>query len=270
RRSIWPFVLSVGFLLLFLSALLDNVWIALPGLVVTAVALVGWFWPLDTETVAIRETGADRDDAGPSRAEHPSDTPEGSEAGLSLAVGDRSSNGYWGTGVLLAILATASATFIAAYFYLGQGATPVPPGSEPPPLGPALWASAAAIASLVTTRWLTRSVDRRRDGARGLALALTLIAQLALFGLSLASWRSADLEPARSGYASGVLGVLGFEWFVVLGLAVMLLAGLLWAWLAPRDPRGRGVALNASLVSYFSSFNWLLCLVTVYLWPRFL
>jgi heme/copper-type cytochrome/quinol oxidase subunit 3 len=185
-------------------------------------------------------------------------------------VGDRSSNGYWGTGVLLAILGTASATFIAGYFYLGQGPTPVPPGSEPPPLGPALWASLAAVASVLTTRWLTRSIDQRQDGTRRFALALTLIAQLALFALSLASWRGADLEPARSGYASGVLGVLGFEWFVVIGLAFMLLAGLLWAWLAPRDPRGRGVALNASLVSYFSSANWLVCLVTVYLWPRFL
>ena len=270
RRSIWPFVLSVGFVLLFLAALLDNVWIALPGLVVTLVALGGWFWPLDTESVAIRETGAERHGAGASRAEHPSGSRDGSAFGLPLAVGDRSSNGYWGTGVLLAILGTASATFIAGYFYLGQGPTPLSPGSEPPPLGPALWASVAALSSLVTTRWLTRTVDQGRDGTRRLALVLTLVAQLALFGLSLASWLGADLEPARSGYASGVLGVLGFEWFVALGLAAMLLAGLLWASLAPHDPRGRGVALNASLVSYFSSVNWLVCLVTVYLWPRVL
>ena len=83
------------------------------------------------------------------------------------------------------------------------------------------------------------------------------------------SWLGSDLEPATSGYASGVLGVLGFQWFVALGVSVILLAGLLWGWLAPRDPRGRGVALNASLVSYFSSINWLVCLVAVYLWPRF-
>jgi cytochrome c oxidase subunit I+III len=268
RRSIWPFILSIGFVLLFLAALLDNLWIALGGLVVTAIALGGWFWPIDTETVAIRETGADRDDAGPSRAEHPSDKREGSDVALPLAVGDRASNGYWGTGVLLAILGTASATFIASYFYLGQGPTPIPPGTVPPPLMPALWASLAAVVAVGATRWITGSVDRRRDGARRLALLLTLLAQLAVLWLSLASWRGAELEPARSGYGSGVLGVMGFGWFVNIGLAIMLAVALLWAWRAPRDPRGRGVALNASLVSYFSCANWLVTLAVVHLWPR--
>jgi cytochrome c oxidase subunit I+III len=268
RRSSWPFVVSVGFLLLFTAALLDHPWIALAGLAVTAVGLGGWFWPVDTETVAIRETGADRDDAGRSEIQHPSDTREGSEVGLPLAVGDRSANGYWGTWVLLAILGTASATFLAGYFYLGQGMSPLPPGFDPPPLAPGLWATAAALLAVGSTVWMTRSVDRRADGARRVAVIITLLAQVGVLAFSLRGWRAAELEPARSAYASGALGVVGFGWFVALGVALMLTVALLWAWLSPRDPRGRGVALNASLVSYFSSLNWLVTLVAVYLWPH--
>ncbi|MDQ2670212.1 MAG: cytochrome c oxidase subunit I, partial [Gemmatimonadota bacterium] len=90
RRSIWPFIVAVGFLLLFSAALLEFTWIALAGLAVTGLGIIGWFWPLDTETIAIREAEG------------------GSEMGLPLAVGDRTANGYWGTCVFLIILATAS------------------------------------------------------------------------------------------------------------------------------------------------------------------
>ncbi len=245
RRSIWPFVLAVGFLLLFTAALLDNWWIALAGAAVSAIGLVGWFWPVDTESVAIREW---------------------SEASLPLAVGSRSANGYWGAAVLLAILATASATFITSYYYLGHGPSPLPPGTRPPPLGLALWATVGALLAAFATRWTTRSVDRGQTG--GVPLALTLLAQALVLALSLASWRGAGLEPAGSGYASGVLGILGFHWIVLLVAMAMLVTALLWAWRARRDPRGRGVALNVSLVSYFATVNWLACLVTVYLWPR--
>jgi hypothetical protein len=55
---------------------------------------------------------------------------------------------------------------------------------------------------------------------------------------------------------------------VSIGAAVMLLVGVAWAVLAPRDPRGRGVALNASLVSYFAAASWFVALAAVYLWPR--
>ena len=268
RRSIWPFVVAVGFLLLFTSALLDHKWIALAGLAVTMVGLIGWFLPVDTEAVAIRELAADRDDAGPSRHERPADTRDGTGVALPLAVGDRSANGYWGTGVLLLILGTASATFVTAYFYLGRGPSPLPFGAEPPPLAPAVWATLAALVAAAATRWLTHTVDHRRDGARLAALAVVLLAQTGVFAASLASWRGSGLDPARSGYASGVLGVLGFQWAAVIGAAGMLVAALLWAWLAPRDPRGRGVALNASLVSYFTAGNWLVCLAAVHLWPR--
>jgi cytochrome c oxidase subunit I+III len=250
RRSIWPFVVSVGFLLLFAAALLDNVPLAFAGLAITAVGVGGWFWPLDTESVAIRESAAK------------------SSAELPLAVGDRSANGYWGTWVLVVILATALATFLAGYFYLGRGPSPVPHGEHPPALLPALAATVAALAAAAATRWLTTAVDRRADALRRSSLAVAILAQVALLALSIWSWCDASLDPSRSAYASGVLGLLGFEWVVALSAAIMLAVALLWAARAPLDPRGRGVALNASLVSYYAVANWLVTLGAVYVWPR--
>ena len=257
RRSIWPFVLSVGFLIVFLSALLEHAIIALSGTAVIVVAMVGWFWPVDTEIIAIRETGADRPDE-----ERPRDAP------LPLAIGDRSANGYWGTWVFLVILATAFVTFLAGYFYLGDGPSPVPDGLEPPALRPALWATLPALAALAATRWMTSVVDRRADARRWLPISLALLSHVAFVWLSIESFRGSELRPSEHGFASGVLGVVGFGWMVGAGAATMLLAALMWAVRAPRDPRGRGVALNSSLVSYFSAGSWLVTLLAVHIWPR--
>ena len=52
------------------------------------------------------------------------------------------------------------------------------------------------------------------------------------------------------------------------GAVGMLVAALLWAWVRPKDPRGRGVALNSSLLCYMSSAVWLVAIAMVYVWPR--
>ena len=103
-----------------------------------------------------------------------------------------------------------------------------------------------------------------------LSLLLTRPArmQAALVWLSMAVWSDTGLDAARSGYASSVLGLLGFAGLVSFGSAGMLVAASLWAWRKPSDPRGRGVALNSSLVSYASAATWFVVLLMVHLWPR--
>ena len=274
RKSPWPLVMAVGFTLLFLAALLDNVWLALAGAVVALGALVGWFWPVDTETIAIDEayveeastpggSTTDARPAGPSPVEY-----RPGALGLPLAVGDRASNGYWGTCVLVAIILTAFATLAASYFYLGHGPSPVPPGRHAPPLTHALWATAAALLAIAATRWLTHACDRRRDGARRLSLAGALALWLAFAWLVVANYRAGRYRPAEDAYDSIVLALAGFETLLAVSVAGMLVAALLWAWRAPADPRGRGVALNASLVSYAAAASWLLTFGMLHLWPR--
>ena len=60
----------------------------------------------------------------------------------------------------------------------------------------------------------------------------------------------------------------GFASLLSVGAAGMLFTGLLWAIRRPRDPRGRGVALNASLVCYSMAGTWLVVIGVVHLWPR--
>ena len=186
---------------------------------------------------------------------------------LPLAVGDRSANGYWGTWVLLAIVGTALATLVTAYVYLGNGPSPVS-AADAPPLGAALWTAGAAVLALAAARWLTHAIDEREAPARRWPLLGAFALHAALTALAFVVWRETGLDAARSGYASSVLGLVGFAGLLAVGAAGMLVAAQLWAWLHPHDPRGRGVALNTSLVCYASAATWLVVIGMVHLWPR--
>jgi cytochrome c oxidase subunit I+III len=271
--------MSLGFTTLFVSALLEVSWIALLGAAITLVALVGWFWPLDTESTAIAELYAPHGEGpGGGHASVPTDAPSPAPTGadgtpapanvrFALAVGDRSANGYWGTWVLLAIIATALATLVAGYVYLGSGPSPVS-AAQAPPLGMALWAASAAVLAAATSRWLTHTIDEREAPARRWPLFAAFVLYAVLGWLAIVAWRDTGLDAASSGYASSVLALLGYAGLVALGAAGMLVAALLWAWLRPHDPRGRGVALNSSLICYASTGVWLVAIGMVHVWPR--
>ncbi|MGZ8491671.1 MAG: hypothetical protein ACXWZS_05615, partial [Gemmatirosa sp.] len=127
---------------------------------------------------------------------------------------------------------------------------------------------AVALLAVVLTRVLTAACDRRRDGVRRLVLPALLALWSAFAWLAVRAYRAGEFHPAADAYDSSVLMLVGYATLVAIGVAGMLLAGVLWAWRAPRDPRGRGVALNASLVSYTAAATWLLVLGAVHLWPR--
>src|SRR5690606_9504483 len=93
--TIWPLVMSIGFVVLLAGALLDSLITLGVGAAITAVSTVGWFWPAKTERQAIEEIGT-----------------EAREDALPLAVAGPLANGAWGTGVLIVVLLTALVTFI--------------------------------------------------------------------------------------------------------------------------------------------------------------
>ena len=246
--TIVPFVMSVGFVGLFAAALLDSLALTIVGGAVTLAAVVGWFWPQPSERRALDELGA----------------PVAGR--LPLATAGPLSNGWWATLVLLAVLGTALVTLVASYVYLGDGRLAWAPRAPALPWG--LIATALAIASSVTMLVSARSLGRPAVWMRRLALGSTAVLAVAFLVVTGIAYSAIGSPAGESAYGSIVLGLFGYQWLVVVLCVAMLVAGQLWSWLAPHDPRGGAVILNTSLVVAFSAVSWLVVFAMVYLTPR--
>ena len=247
--TIFPFVLSVGFVLLFAAALVDDIVLAGFGALVSVGGIVGWFWPQASERIAIDELGV---------------LPRGER--LPLAVVGPISNGWWGTMVLILILATALVTLVASYAYLAAGAAwpSLSPGGGAA-AGLACLALAAAVGGVW---WATRSLGAHGARSRRAALAIALGLGAVSVGLGLMGYREAGVTPATSAYGSIVLALFLFQWLVMGLVLAMLGVAALWAWRAPSDVRGHATLVNAALVTYFALGSALVVVATIYLGPR--
>jgi hypothetical protein len=241
-----PFALSVGFTLLFTAALLDSIGFTIAGAAVSALAITAWFWPRASERRAIEEVGTDDD---PGR--------------LTLAVAGSRANGWWGTVVLVLVLATALATLLASYAYLVGGE----PAPRPSSALTALMASLALGMAAAATRAMTAAANRRGRWAPRLALAATTVTHAAALALTVTAFLASDVVAAHDARQSIVFGLLGFQWIVTVLVLVMLGVAQIWAWRAPGDVRGVAVTLNAALISYFTAIGGLVVLVTLHLAP---
>jgi hypothetical protein len=216
--------------------------------VVTLAGVVAWFWPRRTERLAQEELGA-------------------ATAGrLPLAVAGPLSNGWWATVILVLVLATALVTLVASYVYLGDGTLAWAPRVPAP--GTALLATALALAAIPAIGLAVLSIRWDAVWTRRLALGATTGAGALSVALGVLAYRAMGLAPHETAYGSIVAALLGYQWLVGgLALAMLVLAQL-WAWLAPRDPRGHAVVANTALVTAFAGFSALVVFATVYLAPR--
>lgn len=249
-----PFATAVGFLCLFSGLLLDNPIALAVGGIITAGGVIAWFWPQQSEVIALREIGTE---PAPGR--------------LPLAVAGPMANGYWGTIVFLLILATAFATVVASYYYIGADAQATAPlSSLPEGLNPLGWPVVAAlllVAAAVTTWWSRRAVHTDAIVATRLSLALGTLLAIAFIAVTIAVARQAELDPGTNSFASAFVLVLGFQWMLHLVHAAMLVLAQIWSWRRPRDRRGDGVAINASLVGWFAAASGIASLAMLFLTP---
>jgi cytochrome c oxidase subunit I+III len=238
-RSVWPFVLSVAFVVIFAGALVDHAGAAGIGCALAAVALVGWFWPQRTERLALEEVGV-----------------AGAPDSLPLAVAGPRSNGWWGTVMLVLILGVALVSLLASYWYLGAAAALAR-------AWPARFAGPAVATALLAGAALLVTTAVRRRGRR-LAVAGSLALGIAFVAVTLADLVARDLPPWTSAAASIVWALVGFHAMVtVVALAILAAAGL-WACLAPADPRGLAPLQNGALVGAFVAASWVAVAATVY------
>jgi cytochrome c oxidase subunit I+III len=249
-KSIAPFAMSLGFVILFAALIADHVPTILAGSGLIVASLAAWYWPQSTETAAMEEM---------ERAENPT---------LPLLQAGPGGNGFWGTAVFVLVLATALTAFVASYFYLG-GNVASPTGS------PAAHASLPALATallalgIVATLVALRGIKRRNHSwlRFGLLAALVLAATHLL--LLLGTWLESGLTPAANARHSAFLGVAGFQAIVAAILLVMLGISLAWALLRPTDTRGHAAMWNTALVYGFAVVSGIVTFATLYLVPRF-
>ncbi|HYC31978.1 MAG TPA: cbb3-type cytochrome c oxidase subunit I, partial [Gemmatimonadales bacterium] len=250
RSSLAPFVMSVGFVALFGALIVDYVPVMLASLAVILVALALWFWPQRTETAAMSEVGR----------------PGADE--LPLAQAGPISNGFWGTWVLVFVLATALATIVAGYFYLGGNVVPSLEASPAARLERPAIATALLVLGGIPVTLAIRALPHTRGLGVRLGLAAGLLLTAAQLWLLLDAWLASSLAPAADGRHSAFLGVAGYHGIVSGILLVMLLVANLWAWVRPADARGHAVAWNTSLVYGFAAVSGVVTFAVLYLAPR--
>jgi cytochrome c oxidase subunit I+III len=244
--TIVPLVVSLGIVGLLTAALVDSVPLAVLGAAVTLGGVVGWFWPRRAERLAQEDSAAD--------------------PALPLAVAGPLSNGWWATVVLVLVLATALVTLVASYVYLGDGTLAWAP--DVPRAGLAVTSTALVLGAALAIGGAVLSVARAAARIRRLALLAAAGLSAASIAAGVAAYRALDVVPHETAYGSIVLALFGYQWLVVgLALAMLVLAQL-WAWLAPRDPRGHAVLFNTALVIAFGAVSGLIVLGTIYLSPR--
>jgi cytochrome c oxidase subunit I+III len=243
-----PLVVSLGIVGLLAAALVDSLALTVIGGAVTTGGLIGWFWPRQAERAAQEDFACDTAPA------------------LPLAVAGPLANGWWATVVLVLVLATALVTLVASYVYLGDGTLAWAP--HVPPAGLALASSAVSLAAALASGVAVLSIARGATWTRRLALLAAMAGGAASTVLGVLAYRALDVAPHETAYGSIVVALFGYQWLVTgLTLAMLILAQL-WAWLAPRDPRGHAVVFNSALVLAFGAVSAVIVLATIYLSPR--
>ncbi len=247
--TIVPFTMAVAFLALFAGLLVEHHLLLAAGGVLAAIALVGWFRPQRSEGLAMEEYRDRKDD--PDR--------------LPLALTGSMANGWWGTLVFLAVLATALITIVSSYFYLSDG--PAGPAAVPGTLLEPALAALLPLAAVAGVAWALRGVKKGQTGVvrAGIGAGWLLVVASLWTGIRAFPWRT--LDPDLSAHASSVLGVVGFQWIVLVVLLVAVTIALLWALGRPADPRGHAVVHNTNLIAAFTGFTVVVVFLVVYVTP---
>jgi cytochrome c oxidase subunit I+III len=254
--TLWPLLLSLGFTALFTGALLNDTSITGLGVLATAVATAGWFWPTRSQQVAIDEMRVNGYRVIPDR-------PTG--APLPLVLIGRGSPGWWGMMVLIAVLAVALASLVTSYFYLAARwpARPIIDAMERVLWGgTGLFLVLGAVLLRLTTRGEARSRGRRRIG-----LAMATVMGLAASGLVAGTYFYREASSTRTVDAHGSLmfALVSFQGLATLAGVVLMLVAQLWLWRRPNDPRGDAVTELVVPYWFFVVASWAVVLATAYL-----
>ncbi|MDQ4079485.1 MAG: cytochrome c oxidase subunit I [Gemmatimonadota bacterium] len=254
--TIWPVILSGGFVLLFTGALINSISLTGAGLVVSGVATAGWFWPTRSQKRAIDEMRSRGFRVIRDRAPG---TP------LPLVLVGRDSAGWWGMMVLITVLAVAVLSLVTSYLYLAAR-WPEQPQIDTMEMilaatcGLVLLSGAGLLR--LTTHPRTGTLARRRVGLAGTSL-VALVGMGLLWALY--GYGESTFTRALDAHGSFVYTLLGVQGLLVAGGLIGMIVAQLWLWRRPDDPRGDAVTELVLPYWYFVAASWVVVFLTLYL-----
>jgi cytochrome c oxidase subunit I+III len=252
-----PLVAAVATALAFFGL---TVKLVVPALLLGAVAIGGivwWLWESDT---------------GPTRA------PADIGGGFVVPTYGHGpiSHSFWGTAVLVVVVAMLFAAFVFAYLYLWTVSPEVWPKVTGLPIPGAGWplASAAAlVASGAAILWAGRALARsrpERGAGERLALALALLLLVAAFAIELTGHLRNGLDPTQSGYTALIGAALGLQGALTTALLVMGAYTLARSFAGRLGPERRATLDNTRLLWLYGVAQGLAALLIVHGAPRVL
>ncbi|MCA9973928.1 MAG: cytochrome c oxidase subunit I [Anaerolineales bacterium] len=245
--SFWPVVCAVGLVTVFGSEIFSLRPVALLGILVLIVGVVGWNWP-DPNPSPVEEELA---------FEAKYDIPVRQYGSQVVA---RSAMALW-----LLLLGIALTSFLFSYFYLQVESDVWPQGNLPPP--GLTWVAIATVCLLLNGTAVRRAVlqlRQERIGRTRLWLAVGFVLETAVIALLVYDLAQLPFDWTTNGYGSIFFGLAGYMILMLLiGLGTNLFTQY-WAWRGIYSPKRSATIDNTSTYWLVMIPYWLLVVGILY------
>jgi len=245
--SFWPIVCSVGLVTVFGSEIFSLRPVALLGILVVVIGVVGWNWPEPVPTPMEEELAYE---------EH-FDIPVRQHGSRVVA---RSAMALW-----LLLLGIALTSFMFSYFFLQVESDVWPQGNLPLPT--AEWVAVATVCLLLNGFIVRRAVREIQDGRQlrvRLLLALGFVLETAVLVLLVYDLAQMPFDWRTNAYGSIFFALGGFMLLMLLiGLGINLFTQF-WAWRGIYSPERFTPIDNTSLYWLVMIPYWLLVIGILY------
>jgi cytochrome c oxidase subunit I+III len=247
--SIWPFVTSVGVMLIFGSEIFSlRIAVAL-GAVVTLIGLAGWHWPDRIETTE-KELEFERRHNIPV---YPNGSPTVTR---------------WAMRLLLLVFAVALGTLVFTYFFLNVQNAEWPLDNIPLP---DLWLPAIAtlvlLAAGATVYWAQRGIRRGRQLQLRVGLLGAFLLGAGALGILFYDFTQLSFSHDTNAYGSVFFLLGGFMFLMVIGALLQNIFIQIWAWRGMYSQREHVGVSVVALFWYAVIVFWLIAGATIYLAP---
>lgn len=248
--SIWPFVAAVGMVMIFGAEIFSFHAVALAGLLIISIALIGWHWPKDVPTTIEEEESFER------------------ETGVAVRPNGSPIIARWAMASLLLVMSIAVGTLLFSYFFLRIENDVWPPANIPLPNWPAgLAAFALAAVSAGLSRWAENRVKADSTGGLKVGLALSALFIAGAIVVIISDLTNLPFNWATHAYGSIFFALAGIIIvFAAMGVIFTLLT-LTWAFRGRFHSKNYTMVSNAALYALGTAVIWLVVFIVLYIAP---